>query len=83
VIYRVQFYSGSKPLGSKTITINGKDYKSYEYYYLKEYRSTIGEFSTLQEAVDLQNEYRRTVNKQAFVVAFKNNVRALDTSLFK
>jgi hypothetical protein len=83
ILYRVQIQSSVKPLGKREIDVNGVKYMTYEYYYLREYRSTIGEFSTLRPAVNLQNALRRSGRKEAFVVAFKNNVRSLDMSLFK
>nr|MCU0363441.1 hypothetical protein [Bacteroidales bacterium] len=81
ILYRVQIQSSVKPLGKREIDVNGVKYMTYEYYYLREYRSTIGEFSTLRPAVNLQNALRRSGRKEAFVVAFKNNVRSLDMSL--
>jgi hypothetical protein len=84
VTYRVQISSGNnKPQGSKTIIINGKSYITYEYLYLKVYRTTVGEFSTLKSAVELQNTLRRSGHPQAFVVAFTDNVRSTDAALFK
>ncbi len=73
----------SKPRGSTVYKLNGVNYKTYEYLYNGAYRSTIGEFNTYKPALDLQNALRRSGVKEAFVVAFKNNVRTLDTSLFK
>jgi len=83
VIYRVQILSGNKPQGNNQIIVNGESYNTYEYRYLGENRYTIGEFSTLSLAVKLQNALRQSGQKQAFVVAFKNNIRSLDPALFK
>jgi hypothetical protein len=83
VVYRVQIISNVKPRGSTVYKFKGVDYKTYEYLYNGAYRSTIGEFNSYKPALDLQNELRRSGVKDAFVVAFKNNVRTLDTSLFK
>lgn len=83
IVYRVQILSSIKPRGVFSVEVNGVTYKTYEYFYLKEYRSTIGEFSSLRPAVNLQNALRRSGRKEAFVVAFRNNVRTLDMSLFK
>jgi hypothetical protein len=83
VIYRIQFLSSIKPQKDNHITINGESYKTYEYFYLGEYRYTIGEFTALTPAVELQNLCRRSEYPHAFVAAFKNNTRSLDVKLFK
>jgi len=83
IIYRVQFYSSPRSRGTSDILLNGKIYKSFEYFYLGEYRSTIGEFSTLTEAKELQDLCRKSGYSQAFVAAFKNGARSVDPSLFK
>jgi len=83
VVYRVQILANTKPVGSYTITVAGKTYKSFEYLYKGGYRTTIGEFSTLNEAAKLQTECRKNGYNQAFVVAFKNNIRTTDPELFK
>ncbi len=83
VVYRVQILANTKPAGSQNITVSGKSYMSFEYLYKGGYRTTIGEFGTLAEAVRLQNACRQNGYKEAFVVAFKNNVRSTDPSLFK
>jgi len=83
VVYRVQILANTKPIGSQNIVVAGNNYKSFEYLYKGGYRTTIGEYSTLAEAVRLQNSCRQSGYNQAFVVAFKNNVRSTDPSLFK
>ena len=83
VVYRVQILANTKPAGSQNITVSGKSYMSFEYLYKGGYRTTIGEFGTLAEAVRLQNACRQNGYKEAFVVAFRNNVRSTDPSLFK
>jgi hypothetical protein len=83
VIYRVQILANTKPIGSKTFTVDGKSYKSFEYLYMGGYRTTIGECQKLAEATALQNACRRNGYNQAFVVAFKNNIRSNDPALFK
>lgn len=83
VIYRIQFLSGTRPQRDNQIIVNGESYNTYEYYYLGEYRYTIGEFRTLAPAIELQNTCRRSGYPQAFVAAFKNNTRSLDLKLFK
>ena len=83
VIYRVQVLANTKPVGSKNIIIAGTTYKSFEYLYKGGYRTTVGEFGTLAGALKLQNTCRQNGYKEAFVVAFRNNVRDTDPALFK
>ncbi|MDZ7634177.1 MAG: hypothetical protein U5L72_06930 [Bacteroidales bacterium] len=83
VIYRVQILANTRPVGSQNITVAGKTYKSFEYLYQGGYRTTVGEFSTMSEAVKLQNSCRQNGYIQAFVVAFRNNIRSTDPALFK
>jgi hypothetical protein len=83
VVYRVQILSSKTSKGSFKFTVNDKIYDTYEYFYQKEYRYTIGEFSTLKDAVELQDIIRRDVTPLVFVVVFINNVRSLDPKLFK
>jgi hypothetical protein len=83
VIYRVQILANTRPVGSKNIPVAGTTYKSYEYLYKGGYRTTVGEFSTLAEAFKLQTTCRLNGYKEAFVVAFRNNVRDTDPALFK
>jgi hypothetical protein len=83
VIYRVQISSHDKSQGIKLINVNGKGYYTFEYYYRNAFRTTIGEFSTLRPAVELQNALRQSGTTQAFVVVFKNNIRSADPSYFK
>ena len=83
LVYKVQILANTRPVGSQNITVAGKTYKSFEYLYQGGYRTTIGEFSTMAEAVKLQNACRQNGYNQAFVVAFKNNIRSTDPALFK
>jgi hypothetical protein len=83
VVYRVQLLPGTSQKNSKEMVINGTGFKLYEYMYLGVKRYTIGEFSTLASATALQRSCRQSGYSEAFVVAFKNNVRSLDPSLFK
>lgn len=82
VVYRVQISSSVKPKGSVTISIGGKNYQTYEYLYLGEYRTTVGELKTLEEAKALQSFCRKS-GLTAFVVAFKDGKRSLDMDLFR
>jgi hypothetical protein len=83
VIYRVQFLSSTKPQKDHQIIVDGKNYNIYEYFYLGAYRYTIGEFTALSSAIELQNTCRKTGLPHAFIAAFKNNTRSLDLKLFK
>lgn len=83
VVYRVQFSTSLKPKGSFEIAIAGKNYKTFEYLYNGAYRSCVGEFSTLGQAAALQKAVKQSGYPDAFLVAFKNNVRSLDPALFK
>jgi hypothetical protein len=83
VVYRIQFFSTTKPRKENQIVINGVAYKTYEYYYLNLYRYTVGEFTTLAPAKELQGICRKSGYPDAFVAAFKDNMRSLDLTLFK
>ena len=83
VIYRIQLLVNTSQKNKKEIIINGKSYNLNEYFYLGAYRYTIGEFSSLKPAIELQRICRQSGNPQSFVVAFKNNIRSLDLKLFK
>lgn len=83
VVYRVQFLTTSKARKENQIIVNGITYKTYEYFYLNAYRYTIGEFTTLTPARELQNICRKSGYPEAFVAAFKNETRSLDLSTFK
>ncbi len=79
----MQLFSSGKKAGSKKITVANKPYMTYEYLYKGAYRSCIGEFNTLAQAVELQNISRKNGHPQAFVVAFVDDVRSTDPALFK
>jgi hypothetical protein len=83
IVFRVQFLASMKPKGKFRVTVNNQSYETYEYFYLGAYRYCIGEFATVAPARNLQNAARLSGQNQAFVVAFKNNERTLDMSLFK
>ena len=83
VLYRVQIVANTRPKGSYNISIAGKGYKTYEYFYKGAYRSTVGELSTLRAAKEFLIAVRRSGYLQAFVVAFKNNIRSNDPELFR
>lgn len=75
VIYRVQFSASMTPKESIEVTIEGRRYNTFGYFYGGAYRTTVGEFNTLAEARTLQNTMRKLGYNQAFVVAFRNGER--------
>jgi TRAP transporter TAXI family solute receptor len=83
VMFRVQIFSSNLLQKKDQVIINGESFKTYMYSYLGAYRYTIGEFSSLSKAVELQNICRKNSYPEAFVAAFKNNIRNTDPSLFK
>ena len=83
IIYRVQIFSESDKQNVEDLIIKGKSYKTWVYVHAGAYRYTIGEFTSLSPASELQELCRKSGYPQAFVVAFKNNVRSNDPKLFK
>ena len=83
VIYRIQLLSSTKEAGTYNIIINGTKYDTWEYFYKGAWRITIGEFEDLSDAREMQSKCRNSGYDQAFVVAFVNNERSLDMSLFR
>jgi TRAP transporter TAXI family solute receptor len=83
VVYKVQIYSRNYQQAEEQVLIAGKTYKSWCYSHLGAYRYTIGEFTYLSSAVELQNACRKSGYEEAFVAAFKNNERSTDPDLFK
>jgi hypothetical protein len=81
IVYKVQILSSTISKKKFQITVKNKIYDTGEYYYLKAYRETVGEFSSYKQALGLQNDLRKSGYSQAFVIVFKNNVRTLDNSL--
>lgn len=82
IVYRVQIFSGGTG-GSTKVKIDNKPYTTYEYSNNGGFPTCVGEFSTLAPAKDFQGICRKSGFPQAFVVAFKNNVRSADPALFK
>jgi hypothetical protein len=83
VVFRVQIITNNSPKGSYKITLGNKTFNTFEYQYAGAYRTCVGEFSTLSLATEFQKSCRQSGYPQAFVVAFRNNVRSTDPSLFK
>lgn len=83
VVYRVQILTSNASKGKYKVTVASKSYDAFEYQYAGAYRTCVGEFNTLSSATELQKVCRQSGYPQAFVVAFKNNVRSTDPALFK
>ncbi|MFN8239978.1 MAG: hypothetical protein U0X39_04405 [Bacteroidales bacterium] len=83
VTYRIQFVANVAAKGSYKVTIAGKSYSTFEYLYAGAYRSCVGEFTSFAAASEFQKTVRQSGYPQAFVVAFKNNIRTTDPALFK
>jgi len=76
--YRVQLMSAVKPRRNLKISIDGERYTATEYLYKGEYRYTIGSFTDIRPAIELQYASRREGYPKAFVAVFRNNVRSLE-----
>ncbi|MDT8401361.1 MAG: hypothetical protein RQ743_06680 [Bacteroidales bacterium] len=83
VIYRVQILASTIKGVEYNISVKGRAYDTYEYFYQGAWRITVGEFSRLGDAVEFRKACREAGFDQAFVVAFKNGVRSLDPELFR
>lgn len=83
IVYRVQFLASFNPWTRADITIDGKVYSVFEYLYSGAYRLCAGEFGAFSSAVEFRNTFRKSGYPQAFVVAFKNNIRTTDPELLK
>ena len=83
IIFRVQIISTLYENSVPTVLIEGKSYKTYEYYYLGSYRITVGEFESLKEASAFRIKCLDSGFIQAFVAAFRNGKRVTDPSVFQ
>lgn len=83
VTYKVQIFSRNYNNPDKKAIINEVSYNTNAYMYLDAYRYTVGEFTSLQEAIKLQNLAREAGYNQAFIAAFIDNVRTTDTAAFR
>ncbi len=81
--FRVQFKASMNKLNIPIVTIEGKDYKTFEYFYVGAYRYTIGSFATPEEAIELKNICQKMGYKDAFVAAFENDKRVVDPKVFE
>lgn len=78
IVYRIQFLSSTTSRGSFNVTISGRDYSTWEYFYAGAWRSTVGEFSTLAEATKFQKLVREAGYNQGFVAAFAGDKRVIN-----
>jgi hypothetical protein len=83
LVFRVQIISSLYTNSFPTVLVNGKSYKTYEYFYKGSYRITVGEFDSVQEADAFKVQCRNSGFKQAFVAAFRGDQRETDPSVFK
>ena len=83
VIFRVQITSSSKPKTNYKVTIDGKSYSTFQYFYVGAYRYCVGEFKTVSEANAFKTICRAAGFNQAFVAAFVNGERETDPSVFR
>lgn len=81
LLYRVQFLTSFNPGTRSKITIGDKEYDVFEYLYSGAYRLFIGEFKTLNAAVDMQNLLLRNNYPGASVIPFVNGVLSTDPDL--
>lgn len=80
--FRIQISSSQKSLAKSIKKVNGENYTVGEYYYKGAYRQTLGNFNDFSKASKFQKNCRASGYNGAFVVAFKNNERTLDKSVF-
>jgi hypothetical protein len=83
LVFRVQIISSLYTNSFPTVLVDGKSYKTYEYFYKGSYRITVGEFESVQEADAFKVKCRNSGFKQAFVAAFRGDQRETDPSVFK
>jgi hypothetical protein len=83
VYFRVQIVSSAKPNDNYRVTIDGKGYPTFQYYYKGAYRFTVGNFTDLDEAKAFQTRCRASGFNQAFVAAFIHDERVTDPSVFR
>ena len=83
LVFRVQFLSRTSANSMPEITLDGRSYQTFEYYYKGAWRITVGEFETVQEALSLRTICKSAGYSQAFVAAFRGNERELDPAVFR
>lgn len=83
VTFRVQIKSSEKAESTPSVSIAGKSYTTFEYYYKGSYRITVRQFETVMEANAFRLQCKKSGFEQAFVAAFRGNKRETDPSVFK
>jgi hypothetical protein len=83
VTFRVQILSNTKANTKPEVSIEGKRYTTFEYYYKGAYRITVGDFIDLDDANAFRTKCRNAGFDQAWVAAFRGNKRETDPSVFK
>jgi hypothetical protein len=81
--FRVQILSSTKPNSRPQVTVDGKSYPTFEYYFKGAYRITVGEFPTVQEANAFRARCKSSGFNQSFVAAFRGEERETDPSVFR
>jgi hypothetical protein len=81
--FRVQILSSTKPKSRPKVTVDGKEYPTFEYFYKGAYRITVGEFASVREADAFRARCKSSGFNQSFVAAFKGEVRETDPSVFR
>lgn len=83
LLFRVQILSSTKANSKPKVSIEGKTYTTFEYYYKGAYRITVGEFEDLSDANAFRTKCRNSGFDQAWVAAFRGKERETDPSVFK
>jgi hypothetical protein len=83
VVFRVQITSTTKPSTQRTVSVDGKSYEIFEYFYVGAHRQCVGNFQDLDAANAFRSRCRAAGYNQAFVAAFINNERITDPAVFK
>ena len=81
--FRVQILSSTQPNTQPQVTVDGKPYPTFEYYWKGAYRITVGEFPTVAEANAFRAKCKNSGFNQSFVAAFRGEVRETDPSVFR
>lgn len=81
--FRVQILSSTTPGSRPQVTVDGRTYETFEYYWKGAYRITVGEFPTVAEADAFRVRCRAAGFTQSFVAAFRGEERETDPSVFR
>lgn len=81
--FRVQILSSTSANSRPEVTINGKAYPTFEYFWKGAYRITVGEFPTVSEANAFRAQCKSSGFNQSFVAAFRGEKRETDPSVFR